>query len=113
MISNMHSNGKVHGIVQPPFMYEEDVRASMLYKMYKMDLFHFLDMYSEKRRTLGVPEAMAKVWLAQLLSSLKVRERLGERERNEKGGEIRSVVPVCAMIATRFIILLFHLNTRY
>ena len=65
-------------------MYEEDVRASMLYKMYKMDLFNFLGTYSEKHNALGVPEAMDKVWLAQLLSSLKVREKLGERGRNEK-----------------------------
>ena len=72
MISTMHSNGEFPGIVQAPVLYEEDVRASMLYKMYKMDLFHFLDMYSDKRRTLGVPESMAKVWLAQLLSSLEV-----------------------------------------
>ena len=70
----MHSNGNLPGIILPPVMYEEDVRASMVYKMYKMDMYHFLDMYSTKRCMVGVPESMARIWIAQLLTSLQVSE---------------------------------------
>ncbi|GMH56304.1 hypothetical protein TL16_g02103 [Triparma laevis f. inornata] len=72
IIKEIHKKGNVPGVVLTPIMFEEDVRSSMIYKMYKMDLFNFLGIYCKKHRVGGVPESMAVVWLAQLLISLRV-----------------------------------------
>ncbi|GMH88148.1 hypothetical protein TrVE_jg13245 [Triparma verrucosa] len=84
IIEEVHKRGNVPGIVSTPIMFEEDVRSSMIYKMYKMDLFNFLGIYCRKHRVGGVPESMAVVWLSQLLSSLRVLVRTNIIHRDLK-----------------------------
>lgn len=82
-LQEIHKKGNVPGVVLTPIMFEEDVRSSMIYKMYKMDLFNFLGIYCRKHCVAGVPESMAVVWLAQLLSSLRVSGGFGGGARSK------------------------------
>jgi len=84
MIKKLHEGGRKLGIIDTPMLYEENIRNTMVYKMYTCDLFNFLHEYCNINKSRGVSEDVAKVWIAQLLVAVDAMAEKGMAHRDLK-----------------------------